>query len=109
VPSGSKDQEQHVKKEMMKKLIAIYRAGLFVLLTAFIAYPLYFFELTGYEDSQQCFNFSVNHGGRMFFGSNDDMPADKLAGSEATIMIYPRTAASQGYAEFGYFTPEGRL
>lgn len=93
----------------MRKSILLATATLFLLsVTTNISDPSQVMGIVAPDIYQECSNFSMKHGDRVFFGSNDDKPANILAVSEATIMIYPPTAAGQGYAEFGYFTLEGR-
>jgi len=93
----------------MKKYVVLSRSILFLLLASIIVNPLQLFGIVSPDNLKECSNFTVKHGDRVFFGSNDDMHPDQLAKSEATIMIYPPNATGQGYAEFGYFTPKGRF
>ena len=92
----------------MKKYIVLSGSILLLLLTSIIINPLQFYGMVVPDAPQECSNFSVKHGDQVFFGSNDDMPPDRLSVSEAAIRIYPPTTTGQGYAEFGYFTPEGK-
>ncbi len=59
--------------------------------------------------SSACSNFSVIHRDNVFFGSNDDQAPDHVSAGEAYIKLYPPNAAGFGYAEFGYWIPQGRI
>jgi len=88
----------------MKKAVFLFIPALLLVVEIGMQFPV----MAAAKASQECSNFSVKHGDQVFFGSNDDMSTDSLADSETIIMIYPPNATGQGYAEFGYFTPEGK-